>query len=201
MIATLLLTLLTAHATTCDQETDDLIYELMETPGIACYTTAADRSSLPIRENFLALSPEVDRIRRGEVFLGDRVRGENKILVYSPYVNGPIGLARYTFAREIPMSRCSNTARLHSPASNEIKGWGSALEFEEALPKPPGLHSSVGCYQRGRTQDLFWGTRAHTGGNSYARRVHRIRPDGTLDIDYPLWRVTRRPLADCSHVH
>ena len=198
MVTNLIFSILAMGSLTCDGEYDPLISTLANEPDMACYATAPDRASLPVRENYLALSPTVGRIKRGRVFWGQRVAGENKVLVYSPNISGPIGIARHSFTRQVNSSRCWNWDKLYAPGADEIMGWGEALTGAEPIPRSPTVSGSAGCYRLKTRQTPFWGTRDVTTSNAYKRRVQRRHSDGSVEKDYPLWAVVRLPRAACN---
>ena len=198
MITSTLLALIIAATPTCDHDPMESAEQLLEQAGMACYGIATNRRALPLRENYMALSPVVGQIRRGTVFIGQRVTGENKILVYSPNVEGPIGLARNTFARRVSSAYCRKEDRLYSPAADEIKGWGRAPEGDMPLPTAPGNNYSAACYQHKTSKAVFWGNRPLTEDNRYTRRVVRLSNGGRETANYPLWAVTRIAIAQCE---
>lgn len=179
-------------------------------PTLACYAVAKGRAATPVRENYFTYSPIVGSIVAGKVFLGERVTGENKVLVYSPGVPDPIGIARFTFTSEVPMSRCSGS-RLYAPAYADLLAWVSPPAGEAAAPKPPGsdYHSSWGCFQAPRALGLSDGTSLPARQPFFAVRGER---DGGYTNELSVLdgatgatvgattsrRVTQVPLARCE---
>jgi hypothetical protein len=165
---------------------------------MACYGVAADRRSLPIRENYIALSPAVDRLRRGQVFIGQRVAAENKVLVYSPEVEGAVGIARHTFTRRVSSAYCLAEKTLYMPNARNIKGWGRALDGDMPLPTAPGRNYSAACYQHKKSKAVFWANRPISESNQYERRILRLSEDGEETTEYPLWSVRRIAISQCE---
>lgn len=122
--------------------------ELENDPAVVCYGVAKGRKSTPIRENYLTFSDVVAEVPRGSFFFGDRVEGENKVLVLSPTASGPIGIARHSFLVEVDKAKCSGEA-LYAPAFDTLKGWGEPLPGGAKSPSvsnaDPVLHQ--GCYE------------------------------------------------------
>jgi|GEM_PF-2155880 len=113
---------------------------------VACYEVAKGRASVPIRENYFTFSPIVGSVSRGQLFLGRRVEGENKVLVLTPHAAGSIGIARFTFTREVEKERCSGD-KLYAPEYNELQAWTPPLPGEVEAPRSPGrIFSTFGCY-------------------------------------------------------
>lgn len=122
--------------------------ELTADPTIACYGIAAGRKSTPIRENYLTFSDVVAELPRGSFFLGQRVEGENKVLVMTPTASGAIGIARFSFVAKVDAKKCEGET-LFAPAFDTLKGWGEPLPGEAKLPHLEGADQTLhqGCYQ------------------------------------------------------
>lgn len=122
--------------------------EITAESTVACYGVAAGRRSTPIRENYLTFSDVVGELKRGVFMLGERVPGENKVLVLTPTAAGPIGIARFTFLKQVDKAKCTGSA-LYAPAFDTLMGWGEPLPGVAPLPRQkkadPTLHQ--GCYQ------------------------------------------------------
>lgn len=122
--------------------------ELQNDPSVLCYGVANGRKSTPVRENYLTFSDVVAEVPRGRFFFGDRVEGENKVLVLSPTATGGIGIARHSFLVEVDRAKCSGDA-LYAPAFDTLKGWGEPLAGGAKSPSVSGadpvLHQ--GCYE------------------------------------------------------
>lgn len=121
--------------------------ELEKDPAVLCYGVAKGRKATPVRENYLTFSDVVAEVPRGTFLFGQRVEGENKVLVLSPTAAGPIGIARHTFLVEVDHAKCSGVA-LYAPAFDTLKGWGEPLPGGAKNPSVSGadpvLHQ--GCY-------------------------------------------------------
>ena len=179
-------------------------------PTLACYAVAKGRASTPVRENYYTYSPVVGSIAAGKVFLGTRVTGENKVLVYSPHLPQWIGIARFTFTTEVPASRCTGS-RLYAPRYADLLAWVSPPDGEAAAPKPPGSDSfsSWGCFQSARALTLSDGSSLPARQTFFAVRGER---DGGYTSELSVLeagvgavvgtthtaRVTQVPLARCA---
>ena len=171
--------------------------KLLDANDIRCYGAARGRRSTPIRENYFTYSPVIDRLKRDGVFIGRRVWGENKILVYSPRAMGAIGIVRHSFTRRLPNSKCLGSVALYAPDRTQVKGWGGALAGEPTIPRPPGrARSSFACYQSRKDASLFWGARRETGGR-YQSKVGVLGNDGEVVTYVGLKKVTRVGRARC----
>ncbi|MBL8786174.1 MAG: hypothetical protein JNJ59_14845 [Deltaproteobacteria bacterium] len=118
-------------------------------PSISCYAVAFDRPSVPVRENYFTYSPIVASIPRGKVFLGQRVVGENKVLVMSPNAPMEIGIARFTFTEVVARDQCKGKA-LYQPRYDELLVWSPPFDglTPAPSPKPPAqLLTSWGCFE------------------------------------------------------
>jgi len=118
-------------------------------PTISCYAVAHDRASVPVRENYFTYSPIVAHIPRGKVFLGQRVVGENKVLVMSPNAPMEIGIARFTFTEVIDRGQCKGPA-LYQPRYDELLAWTPPFDGLAPLPSPKApaqLLTSWGCFE------------------------------------------------------
>lgn len=119
---------------------------LLATEGFACYGVARGRASLPVRENYLTYSAVVDTLPRSKFFIGQRVQGENKVLVFTPHAEDWIGIARHSFTVEVPVARCSGEA-LYQPAYAALRQWVRPRPGELEAPRPPGeRRGSWGCF-------------------------------------------------------
>lgn len=122
--------------------------ELEKDPTVLCYGVAKGRKSTPVRENYLTFSDVVAEVPRGTFLFGQRVEGENKVLVLSPTAAGPIGIARHSFLVEVDRAKCSGET-LYAPAFDTLKGWGEPLPGGAKNPSVAGadvvLHQ--GCYE------------------------------------------------------
>lgn len=121
--------------------------ELQNDTSVLCYGVAKGRKSTPVRENYLTFSDVVAEVPRGSFLLGQRVQGENKVLVLTPTATGPIGIARHSFLVEVDRAKCSGET-LYAPAFDTLKGWGEPLPGGAKNPSVSGadvvLHQ--GCY-------------------------------------------------------
>ena len=143
---------------------------LLATEGFGCYGVARGRASLPVRENYLTYSAVVDTIPRAKVFIGQRVQGENKVLVFTPHAEDWIGIARHSFTMAVPAARCAGEA-LYQPAYAELRQWVRPRPGELEAPRPPGeRRGSWGCFAaKGRVALPFSGL--GDGQRFFAERV------------------------------
>lgn len=116
-------------------------------PSISCYAVAFDRPNVPVRENYFTYSPIVATIPRGKVFFGQRVPGENKVLVMSPKVSMEVGIARFTFTQLVERDACKGAA-LYQPGYDKLLVAPAPFEGISPLPSPPGDRlTSWGCFE------------------------------------------------------
>jgi hypothetical protein len=182
---------------------------------VQCYGVAKGRKSVPIRENYLTFSDVVGEVGKGTFFLGQRVAGENKVLVLTPTAEGAIGIARHTFLAEVDAARCGGEA-LYAPPFDTLKGWGQPLAGGDRNPSvanaDPVLHQ--GCYRAkqgasiqtpdGRTR-LAPGTVLFAGdpldGKGVSARLKALDPaSGKTVGDVARSRLERVALAQCANL-
>ncbi|MFT5430734.1 MAG: hypothetical protein ACI9OJ_001410 [Myxococcota bacterium] len=200
MIALILLS--TLSLTSAPNGIDARVAALSSQAEVGCYTVAKSRRSTPIRENYFTYSEVVDRVTRGQYFFGVRVASENKVLVHSPNATGAVGIARFTFTRQVDLKKCRTVSSLVAPGRAELKGWGRPLSGEAAMPKPPAgpasNHGSHGCYQNKRSGEMFWASRVDSPSGGYTPQVRVIGNDGTELRRERVGRLKRLTLTQCS---
>jgi len=183
-----------------------------EIPNSACYAVAPGRASLPVRENYFTYSPIVAAVPAGKVFIGQRVTGENKVLVFVPAATDSIGIARFTFTQEVPRARCAGS-RLFQPSYDALLAWTNPRPGEVAAPRPPGAErlSSWGCFQTSHAVDLggsaihlparqrFFAVRGESDSGGYTSELTLIDAgDGTIGGTISEGRVKQVPLTVCG---
>lgn len=185
--------------------------ELERDPSIGCWEVASGRRTTPIRENYLTYSDVVGTVKRGEVFFGQRVQGENKVLVMTPTAADWIGIARFTFLKEVPKERCASGSLL-APAYEELLSWVTPLPGVAAWPRLDNtLPLHVGCYLglRGATLidpdggrqslagELFWAGDPLDQGR-VSTKLEVLTPSGERRGKVSRSSLERMPLSRCA---
>jgi hypothetical protein len=184
-------------------------------PGMACWAPAKGRKDVPIRENYMTYSPVVGHIARDQVFWGERVPNENKVLVRTTDHGLLVGIARHSFLREVDREACAG-AKLYAPLATELFAWTTNGDENPIGVRPPSnLFSHHGCYElkpKGRLRpfknaapfalepgDLFFGA-SDPDGKLYPDRLTVLDPAGGAPVATVAVRdAVRVPYARCSN--
>ena len=183
-------------------------------PEVTCWAPAKGRKDVPIRENYMTWSPIVGHIAKDQVFWGERVPGENKVLVRTPDHGLLVGIARHTFLRAVEREACAGPG-LYAPLAGELFAWTTNGNDNPIGVRPPtNAFSHHGCYVLKSDRhvspyknavpfelqpgDIFFGA-SDPVGKRYPNDLVILHPEGHGPLAViPLRDATRVAYARCA---